>query len=274
MASDPVTRDRFEREARAVAALNHPNICTLHDIGSQDGVDFLVMEYLDGETLAARLERGPIPLPQALSYAIQIASALDRVHRAGIVHRDLKPGNVMLTKAGAKLLDFGLAKSTTPVRFPDAESTRCSEITSTGVIVGTVQYMAPEQLEGKPADTRSDIFSFGALLYEIVVGSKAFAGINQTDVFTAIREGEPPPSARLPPALNRIVQTCLAKEPYRPMADSPRFAASARMDFRRRIRRLGSATPQTVANCRMGRFQRGYHGNLSAGPRRLHVCLP
>ncbi len=157
---DPVARERFEREARAISALNHPHICTLHDIGQQDGVDFLVMEYVEGETLAARLAKGPLPLEQALTYAIDLASAMDRAHRSGIVHRDIKPGNVMVTRAGIKLLDFGLAKAppTAPIGGGNAQ---LSDVTKSRLIAGTVQYMAPEQFDGQAIDARTDIFAFG-----------------------------------------------------------------------------------------------------------------
>jgi eukaryotic-like serine/threonine-protein kinase len=170
LAGDREFRERFEREARAVSSLNHPHICTLYDVGQQDGADFLVMEYLEGETLAARLARGPLSLDQALRYAIEIADALDKAHRRGIVHRDLKPGNVILTKSGAKLLDFGLAKlnvsaiSSAPLSTLTVTS---PPVTARGTILGTFQYMSPEQLEGREADARTDIFAFGALLYEM-----------------------------------------------------------------------------------------------------------
>jgi Tol biopolymer transport system component len=211
-------RERFEREARAVAVLNHPHICTLHDIGSHDGIDFFVMEYLDGQTLAARLEKGSLPLEQALHYAIQIASALDKAHRAGIVHRDLKPGNVMLTKAGAKLLDFGLAKAMPPAIATSAAAVAGSpDLTATGLILGTVPYMAPEQIEGKEADARTDVFAFGSMLFEMVAGRKAFQGDSHASLMVAILEREPSPLSslqpRATPALERIVQTCLAKDP-------------------------------------------------------------
>jgi eukaryotic-like serine/threonine-protein kinase len=218
VARDSLARDRFEREARAVAALNHPHICTLHDIGSHDGLDFLVMEYLDGQTLAARLEKGPLTLEQAVQCAIQIASALDRAHRAGIVHRDLKPGNVILTKAGAKLLDFGLAKAMTAAIATSATAMAgSSDLTAPGLIVGTVPYMAPEQIEGKEADARTDLFAFGSVLFEMVSGRKAFQGDSQASLMAAILEREPPPLSSLQPlatpALERIVQACLAKDP-------------------------------------------------------------
>src|SRR6202158_4505593 len=172
-------RERFEREARSVASLNHPHICTLHDIGRQDGTDYLVMEYLEGETLAQRLLKGPLPLDQVLRYAIEIADALDKAHRKGITHRDLKPGNIMLTKSGSKLLDFGLAKlrqEVAPVTPLSQLPTMNNAVTAEGTILGTLQYMAPEQVEGKEVDARTDIFAFGAVIYEMATGKKAFEG--------------------------------------------------------------------------------------------------
>ena len=169
LADKPELRERFEREARTVASLNHPHICTLHDIGSQDGTDYLVMEYLGGETLAQRLKKGPLPLDQVLQYAIEIADALDKAHRKGITHRDLKPGNIMLTKSGTKLLDFGLAKLKQVVAPANVElsqlPTANDPLTAKGTIVGTLQYMAPEQVEGKEVDARTDIFAFGVVVY-------------------------------------------------------------------------------------------------------------
>ncbi len=218
VAADPPSRERFEREARAVAALTHPHICTLHDIGRLDGIDFLVMEYVEGETLAARLTKGPLPLEQALARAIEIASALDRAHRAGIVHRDIKPGNIMLTKAGAKLLDFGIAKAFAPAKA-GGETTehRAPDLTERGLIVGTVQYMAPEQIEGGPIDSRTDIFALGAVLYEMVTGRKAFDGGSQASLIAAILERDPPRVSSLQPlapaTLDRVISTCLAKDP-------------------------------------------------------------
>src|SRR4030095_4586801 len=172
VASDPQLRERFEREARAVAALNHPHICALHDVGEQDGIEYLVMEYLEGQTLAERLEKGALPLDQALQYAIQIADALDKAHRQGITHRDLKPGNVILTKSGVKLLDFGLAKAAAPIASGGLSMlpTTPPGLTAQGAILGTLQYMAPEQLEGRDTDARTDIFAFGAVLHEMVTG--------------------------------------------------------------------------------------------------------
>ena len=220
VASEPDVRQRFEREARAVAALNHPHICTLHDIGSQDGVDFLVMEYLEGQTLADKLAKGQLPLDQALRYGIQIADALDKAHRAGIVHRDLKPGNIMLTKAGAKLLDFGLAKTSAPVVAGTSLSmqpTTPPDLTAEGTILGTFQYMAPEQLEGQDADARTDIFAFGAVLYEMITGKKASEGKSQASLIAAIMSSQPSLVSTLqplaPPALDRLVNTCLEKDP-------------------------------------------------------------
>jgi len=170
--SDPVRKQRFEREAKTISNLNHPHICVLHDIGSQDGVDYLVMECVEGETLAKRLEKGPLPLEHVLKYGAQVADALDKAHRAGIVHRDLKPGNIMLTPTGAKLLDFGLAKPAAPLASLATITVTKAEspVTQEGTIVGTFQYMSPEQVEGKELDGRSDIFSLGVVLYETVTG--------------------------------------------------------------------------------------------------------
>jgi serine/threonine protein kinase/Tol biopolymer transport system component len=221
-APDPQRRTRFEREARAVAALNHPHICTIHDVGHDQGIDFLVMELVDGESLATRLAKGPLPLPQALARAVEIADALDRAHHQGIVHRDLKPGNVMLTRARsggsyethAKLLDFGLARiMPAPVAAGVEAATDTSPMTEVGALLGTLQYMAPEQIEGQPADTRSDIFSFGALLYEMVTGRRAFDGASTAALIAAIIREDPPPLE--PRALGRIVRRCLAKDPGR-----------------------------------------------------------
>ena len=220
VATAPEFNDRFEREARTVAALNHPHICALYDVGHQDGTAFLVMEYLDGETLESRLKRGPLPLEQALDIAIQIADALAAAHRAGVVHRDLKPGNIMLGKKGAKLLDFGLAKgvvSTNPVTTGSMLPTTPPALTVQGTILGTFQYMAPEQLEGQEADARSDIFAFGAVLYEMVTGRKAFEGKSQASLIAAILEREPSALSSVqtpvPRQLEHVVRRCLAKGP-------------------------------------------------------------
>jgi len=222
LASSPELRQRFEREARAVSSLNHPHICTLHDVGREGDTDFLVMEHMEGETLAARLERGPLAVDLLLRTGIEIADALDRAHRSGIVHRDLKPGNVMLTKTGAKLMDFGLARGASPVAGPigvDLSQTPTvhQPLTAEGTLIGTFQYMAPEQLEGRETDARTDLFAFGATLYEMATGKKAFAGKSQASLISAIMTFEPPAittvAPMLPPALERLVRACLAKEP-------------------------------------------------------------
>lgn len=212
-------RQRFEREAKAVSSLNHPNICVLYDVGHEDGTDYLVMEYLEGESLAARLEKGPLPAAEFFRIAVQIADALDRAHRQGLVHRDLKPGNIMLTKSGAKLLDFGLARFTSSGDVVQGVTgvTRTTPLTGEGTILGTLHYMPPEQLEGKEADSRSDIFAFGCVLYEMATGKRAFDGKSQASLIAAIMGKEPAPvstvSAVAPPALDRIVSRCLAKDP-------------------------------------------------------------
>src|SRR5881296_2256664 len=216
-------RQRFEREARVVSSLNHPHICTLHDIGHVDGVDFLVMEYLEGETLADRLRKGPFAPEQFARTAVEIADALDRAHRQGVIHRDLKPGNIMLTKEGVKLLDFGLAKLAGPhpaqtlSRLSALPTEDNSPLTAEGTIVGTLQYMAPEQLEGREADARTDIFALGTVLYEMATGQRAFKGKSQASLIAAILTSEPPPISSLQPmtpaALDRLVKTCLAKDP-------------------------------------------------------------
>jgi len=216
----PETRQRFEREARVISSLNHPHICTLYDVGHQDGMDYLVMEFLEGESLADRLSRGALPLAELLKAGAEIADALDRAHRQGLIHRDLKPGNIMLTKAGAKLLDFGLARATglaPSAGETSASPTMSRPLTVEGTIVGTFQYMAPEQLEGKEADPRSDLFSFGAVLYEMATGRHAFEGKSQASLIASILKEMPQPISSVtsvtPPALDRIVMRCLAKDP-------------------------------------------------------------
>jgi len=232
--ADPDLKARFEREARAISSLQHAHICTLFDVGHQDGIDFLVMEYLEGETLAARLLKGPLPLDQVLTVAIQTADALERAHRNGIIHRDLKPGNIMLTKSGAKLMDFGLAKGmaatgksgagsvgvltpSTPTMNVAQMTSPLTPLTQKGLIVGTFQYMAPEVLQGAEADARSDIFSFGCALYEMASGKRPFDGKSQVGVLAAILEKEPEPISVVqpmtPPALEKLIRTCLAKDP-------------------------------------------------------------
>ena len=218
LSSHPDLKRRFEREARVISSLNHPHICTLYDIGHETGIDYLVMEHLEGETVAERLLRGPLPLDQALRIGIEVADALDKAHRQGIIHCDLKPGNVMLTRDGAKLLDFGIARLWQPTQ-PAADVTvegRTTALHTQALLLGTLQYMAPEQFEGKEADPRSDIFAFGCLLYEMVTGRPAFAGANSLEVVAAIA-GAGPVSAttideRLPAALDRTLQQCLAKD--------------------------------------------------------------
>jgi serine/threonine protein kinase/Tol biopolymer transport system component len=244
-------RQRFEREARIISSLNHPHICALYDIGHQDGLDYLVLEYLEGEAVSRRLERGPLPLEQVLRYGIEITDALEKAHRQGVTHRDLKPGNIMLTKSGAKLLDFGLAKSSRPLTpspshqgngenengLPSAHGrgwsrtagpgeevgkgmaapTASLALTAEGTLLGTFHYMAPEQFEGKEADGRSDVFALGAVLYEMATGRKAFEGKTPASVMAAILEREPQPitvaQPLAPPALDRLVKICLAKDP-------------------------------------------------------------
>ncbi len=209
-------RSRFEREARAVASLNHPNICVVHDFGSQDGHGYMVMEYMEGETLSSRIAKGALPLDHALKFAVQIADALDRAHRAGVTHRDVKPANIMLTRDGVKVLDFGLAKSTGSGKLGPDDATIVAGLTTEGTILGTPQYMAPEQFEGKEADARADIWAFGAVLYEMVTGQKAFQGKNYSSLIASIIAAEPPPMSVAPftPVwLERLVRRCLEKDP-------------------------------------------------------------
>src|SRR5713226_3503416 len=219
LSSDPVRKQRFEREAKTISSLNHPHICVLYDVGHQDGIDYLVMECVEGETLAKRLEKGPLALEQVLKYGEQIADALDKAHRSGVVHRDLKPGNIILTATGAKLLDFGLAKpavAPASVATLTVAATQTTPMTQEGTIVGTFQYMSPQQVEGKEVDGRSDIFSFGAVLYEMVTGRRAFQGKSNLSVASAVLEKDPEPISTLqpmtPPALERAIRRCLAKD--------------------------------------------------------------
>src|SRR5580658_806986 len=231
--ANPELRARFEREAKAISGLQHPNICVLYDVGSEGDIDFLVMEYLEGETLYARLARKPLTTDETLKIATEVADALVKAHRSGIVHRDLKPGNVMLTKGGAKLMDFGLAKPLGLVTGPGSTSGSAhissmatlaatmadlaSPVTVAGTLIGTVQYMSPEQIQGKEADARSDIFAFGAMLYEMLSGKRAFQGKSQLSLASAILEKDPDPIATIqpltPPALEQVVRICLAKDP-------------------------------------------------------------
>jgi serine/threonine protein kinase len=224
LSSNPEAKQRFEREARAISSLNHPNICTLHDVGHQDGIDYLVMEFLGGETLANRLAKGPLLPEQVLQYGIEICEGLEKAHKTGVIHRDLKPGNIMLTKTGTKLMDFGLAKAATAGATPSSSLaitlsglSADQPLTARGTVVGTFQYMSTEQIEGKEADARSDIFALGAVLYEMATGKRAFTGKSQASIVAAILASEPPPISVVrpmsPPALDRVVSTCLAKDP-------------------------------------------------------------
>jgi serine/threonine protein kinase len=222
LSASPEVRQRFEREAKTISQLSHPHICALYDVGNQDSVEYLVMEYLEGETLSERLAKGPLPLEQTLRYGAEIADALDKAHRQGIVHRDLKPGNVMLTKSGVKLLDFGLAKAITPETLPSEMTSSPTVVgrvalTQEGTILGTLPYMAPEQLEGGETDGRTDIFALGATLHEMATGRKAFSGSSRASLASAILRDEPAPISSIQPmtpqALDRVVRKCLAKDP-------------------------------------------------------------
>ncbi len=229
LSSNPELKERFDREARAISSLNHARICTLYDVGHQDSVDFLVMEFLEGESLAERLRKGPLPLKDTLKIGMEVCEALDSAHRSGIIHRDLKPGNIMITKSGAKLMDFGLAKSalgaasgTTDAPLLSAARTvsgpgPLSPLTSAGQVIGTVQYMSPEQIEGREADARSDIFALGGVLYEMATGKRPFDGKSQISVASAILEKDPEAISKIqpvtPPAFEHVVNTCLAKHP-------------------------------------------------------------
>jgi serine/threonine-protein kinase len=225
LSDSPELKARFEREAKAISQLSHPHICALYDVGSADGAEYLVMELLEGQSLADRLEKGPLPTAQVLKFGVEIADALDRAHRAGIIHRDLKPGNVMLTKSGVKLLDFGLAKfggaaenaAVSALSSLPTELSPSQPLTERGTVMGTFQYMAPEQLEGKEADSRSDLFSFGCVLYEMATGKRAFTGKSRASMIAAILEHDPAPISSIapmtPPALDRVVTSCLAKDP-------------------------------------------------------------
>ena len=222
LSSNPEARQRFDREARSISSLSHPNVCQLYDVGSQDGTSYLVMEYLEGETLAGRLHKGPLPLEQVLKCGIEICEGLEKAHKCGVIHRDLKPGNIMLTKSGAKLMDFGLAKPVLPTSpassgLTQTLATSRDPLTMAGTVVGTFQYMAPEQVEGGEADVRSDIFALGAVLYEMVTGRRAFEGKTAASTIAAILAADPPPISSLQPlsplALEATVKSCLEKDP-------------------------------------------------------------
>jgi serine/threonine protein kinase len=269
LVTSPELKARFEREARVISQLQHPNICVLHDIGSENGTDFLVMEYLEGESLADRLRRGPLPVAELLKIAMQIADALDKAHRAGIVHRDLKPGNVMLTKGGSKLLDFGLAKPMAAATIAGGGSISQSVFTAAltqsgpavspgaalsaaGSVVGTVQYMAPEQVQGLATDARSDIFSFGAMLYEMATGKRAFGGKTQASIVGQILALDPPPVSTLqpsvPPALAQTIQLCLEKDP------DERLQSAHDLKLQLRIIADSSTAKENTASSRSGRM--------------------
>ena len=245
LSSSTEVRQRFEREAKTISQLSHPHICALYDVGREGEREYLVMELLEGETLSDRLAKGPLPLEQTLRFGVEIADALDKAHRQGIVHRDLKPGNVMLTRSGVKLLDFGLAKAMAPAK-PESSLTALPTqqgLTQEGTILGTFQYMAPEQLEGKDADGRTDIFAFGAVLYEMVTGQKAFSGSSQASLISSILRDEPRPISQVQPtspaALERVVRTCLAKDP------EERWQSAS--DLKRELRWIGEGSSSGIS---------------------------
>jgi eukaryotic-like serine/threonine-protein kinase len=268
LSSNAEVRARFEREAKTVSSLNHPNICTLFDVGREGETDYLVMELIEGETLASRLAKGPLPIGDALHIGSEVADALDRAHRAGIVHRDLKPGNIMLTKSGAKLMDFGLARATGLSGSPGSGAsidamtqspTVAHPLTAEGTIVGTFQYMSPEQLEGKEADARSDLWALGCVLYEMATGRRAFDGKSQASLITSIMGSQPAPISQVapmtPPALDRLVGACLAKDP----ADRIQSAHDVKLQLAW-IAEGGSqaGVPKVVARRRRGRERLGW----------------
>src|SRR4029077_11044809 len=252
LSSDLSLRQRLEREAKAASKLSHPHICTLHDIGHQDGVDFLVMELVEGETLEHRLSRGPLPPEQTVRVAAQIADALAKAHKVGFTHRDLKPANIMLTKTGAKLMDFGLAKASGTAALSDVLSEMTAEqakLTAEGTIIGTFQYMAPEQLEGKEADARTDIFALGEVIYEMATGKPAFGGKTRASLIAAILTSEPEALAALqpmmPPALERVIKKCLAKDPDERWQSASDLAAELRW-ISESGSQVGAAVPVSV----------------------------
>ena len=284
LSSNPQLKERFDREARAISSLNHPRICTLHDVGHQDGTDFLVMELLEGESLADRLRRGPLPLKETLKIGMEVCEALDTAHRARIIHRDLKPGNIMLTKSGAKLMDFGLAKAaiagmavdgaTAPLlsaaRTVSGGVSPLSPLTTAGEVLGTIQYMSPEQLEGKEADARSDIFALGALLYEMTTGKRPFDGKSQISVASAILEKDPEPISAIQPltptGLEPSGKNVPGVESGRSISIGARRAAGIEMD----CGWFGPRAACSLGCCKAsGRDLRedialGYRGSLSA----------
>ena len=275
-ADDAMRRQRFEREAKVVSSLNHPNICTLHDIGHQDGVDFIVMEFVEGESLAERLEKGPLPAQQVMQYGIQLASALDKAHRSGVTHRDLKPGNIILTKAGVKLLDFGLAKADAPASLGKTLTDATPHplpMTKMGTIIGTVPYMSPEQLDGREADARSDIFSLGAVLYEMVTGKRPFEGKSDFGIASAILHNDPAPISSVqpltPPALERTIRVCLAKDP------DERWQSAS--DLWNELRWISESSSQSgAALVPPSGISSGSHAGVKlagSAPRRIHLSM-
>src|SRR6202043_233463 len=269
LSSSPELKQRMEREARAISSLNHPHICHLYDIGSQDGIDYLAMEFLEGETLAQRLGKGAMPLNEVFKVGIAVAEALAVAHRNGIVHRDLKPGNIMLTQSGAKLMDFGLAKplglqaaasgsGTAPPSFTAAATlsgpTPLSPLTTAGSIVGTIQYMSPEQIEGKEADARSDIFAFGAVLYEMVAGKRPFAGKSQISLASSILEKDPDPISSVKPetpsGLEHLMMTCLQKNPDDRFQSAHDIKLELQWIAAERSSPVAAASPQAPSNTR------------------------
>ena len=265
LATDADFRARFAREAKAISALNHAHICGLYDIGREHDTEYLVLELLEGETLAARLERGPLPLAQVLRFGIEIADALEAAHRQGIVHRDLKPGNVMLTPAGTKLLDFGLAKNTIgPAGQALSQlATAPGTATAQGTILGTLPYMAPEQVQGLPADARTDLFALGTILHEMATGRRAFEATTQASLIAKILETEPPAVSSLapltPPALDHVVQGCLAKAP----ADRWQTAHDVKMQLQW-IQAQGSRIDARRRRLCPGSARRGCRGRVAA----------
>jgi Tol biopolymer transport system component len=295
VADDPGLKERFEREARTVSALNHPNICALYDLGRERDTDYLVLEYLEGDTLAARLEKGPLPVAQAIRVGIQIADALAKAHAVGVVHRDLKPANIILTKSGAKLLDFGLAKvrpASAQAAGLTALATTPAELTAHGSILGTFQYMAPEQLEGQDADARTDIFAFGAVLYEMLTGRRAFEGKTQASLIASILDRQPPSVSSVQPttpaAIDRLLRACLMKEPSERfqsahdlalqlqwLADAPEMAPATARPQARPLMLMGTTAVLAAATIALGLLVvRGNRTPPPAEPIRFSVAAP